>query len=80
MSRKMILGLIGCLPVLMASTCERGAAITCPTPKAYSREFLTELDKELDVVTDKAPHIVQMLGDYDVTLRAIRACIKRRSK
>lgn len=79
MNRK-ILFVLACLPLLMAAKCDPGAEVTCPAAKQYSHAFLAELDKELDVVADKAPHIVQMLGDYDVTLRAIRACIKRRSK
>jgi hypothetical protein len=77
MNRK-ILCVLACLPLLMAAKCQPGAAITCPAPKTYSRAFLGDVDKELDMVADKAPHVMQMLADYDVTLRAIRACIKHR--
>ena len=76
--RRYIIALVACLPLLMAAKCQPGAQITCPAPKTYSKSFLAEVDKELDVVADKAPHVMQMLSDYDVTLRAIRACIKRR--
>jgi hypothetical protein len=77
MNRK-ILWVLACVPLLMAAKCDPGAEIACPSAKNYSRQFLSEVDKELDVIADKAPHVMQMLADYDVTLRAIRSCIKKR--
>lgn len=76
-----IVGMMAVLsPLIMASQCDRVAAVTCPTPKTYSEAFLAEAEKELRIIAPQAPHIVQMLGDYDVTLSAIRVCLKAKKK
>lgn len=68
------------MPLVMASTCDKGAGIVCPTPKHYSQAFLDELDRELTMIEGRAPNVVTMLRDYDVTLAAIRTCIRLKRK
>jgi hypothetical protein len=60
--------------------CDPGASGTCPQAKTYSPEFIQAAGEELDIIAPQAPHLVQMLKDYDVTLRAIRHCIKSTRK
>ena len=66
------------LPVLMAGQCSPGARVTCPSLKQYSPEFQAAAGAELQMILDKAPHVVEMINDFGVTRNAIRACIKAR--
>ena len=66
------------MPLIMAGTCDpRLGVVTCPQAKTYSDAFLAAAADELDRVAPQAPHIVTMINDYDVTLSAIRYCIKQ---
>lgn len=62
------------------SSCSHGGGITCPSVRKYSPAFLTEANKELDMIQDKAPNIIIMVNDYGVTRDAIRKCIELRGK
>lgn len=62
------------------STCQQGAAITCPTLKQYSKTFLQEAGRQLDLIEATAPNIVIMVNDYGVERDAIRKCIQLRVK
>lgn len=76
---KKILWVLALVPFLMAAKCDGvSVAPTCPQAKTYSRDFLASAAYELEVVAPQAPHLVQMLKDYDVTLQAIRYCIKNK--
>ncbi len=66
------------LPVLMAGQCSPGARVTCPALKNYSPEFQAAAKAELQMILDKAPHVVAMINDYGVTRDVIRACIAKR--
>ena len=72
------------IAILLAATvlasCKPGAAITCPTLKQYSKAFLQETAKQLDMIEKTAPNIVIMVNDYGVTRDAIRKCISLRLK
>lgn len=72
--------LIAMSPILMAAKCDPGAQIACPSPKTYSKSFLEAVSKEIDIIAPQAPHVMTMIADYDVTLRAIRVCLKYSSK
>lgn len=67
----------GVMPLVMAGTCDKLSAVSCPQAKTYSDAFLVAAGNELDAVAPQAPHIVTMMNDYDVTLEAIRYCIKQ---
>lgn len=71
-----MLALIALAAVLAA--CKPGAVITCPPLKGYSAEFQAAAAAEYEAVEKIAPHLVQMVDDYGVSRRAIRACLKRR--
>lgn len=70
--------LILLLPLLMAGQCSPGSRVTCPALKNYPAEFQAEVAKELRIIIDTSPHVVEMLNDYGVTRNAIRACIDKR--
>lgn len=73
-----IAGTCAVLPFIMAGVCDpRLGVVTCPQAKNYSDEFLAAAGNELEKVAPQAPHIVTMMNDYDVTLSAIRYCIKQ---
>jgi hypothetical protein len=57
-----------------------GAAITCPTLKKYSTEFMQAAGKELTQIQTSAPHVAILVDDYGVDRDAIRKCIELRSK
>lgn len=65
---------------VMLASCKPGAAITCPTLKQYSKAFLQETGKQLDLIEAMAPNIVIMVNDYGVTRDSIRKCINLRMK
>lgn len=67
-------------PIFMASMCSNTAGVTCPQAKTYSAEFVVAAGNELEAIAPQAPHLVQMLKDYNVTLKAIRACINSKKK
>jgi hypothetical protein len=75
-----LLMVLSVLPVLMAARCNPGAGAVCPSDRNYSDAFLNAVASELNVVANQAPHIVQMLGHYDITLQQIRYCIKQQKK
>jgi len=62
------------------ASCKPGASITCPTLKNYSKTFLQESAKQLDLIEATAPNIVIMVNDYGVTRDAIKKCIQLRIK
>lgn len=78
--RRALMMLVAALPLLMAAKCERGAAITCPALKPYSREFQAAAEAEYAAVEKTAPHLVQMIDDYGVSRAVVRACLKRRDR
>ncbi|MFZ5674268.1 MAG: hypothetical protein ACOZAM_15005 [Pseudomonadota bacterium] len=63
---------------VLVAACPKGAAITCPPLKQYSKAFQAAAAREYAAVEASAPHLVQMVDDYGVSRAAIRACLKRR--
>ena len=64
---------------LVLAACKQGGAITCPTLRGYSPAFMAAAARELDGISQKAPHIAQMLNDYGVERDAIRECLRRQA-
>lgn len=57
-----------------------GAAITCPTLREYSNEFLKAAAQEMKTIHSTAPHVATLVDDYGVDRDAIRKCIELRGK
>lgn len=60
---------------LMAGQCT--PTTSCPPLKAYSKEFLAETAKEVELIAATSPHVMKMLRDYGVNRDQIRACLKK---
>lgn len=57
-----------------------GAAITCPTLREYSPDFLKAAAQEMRQIELTAPHVVILINDTGVDRDAIRKCIELRGK
>lgn len=57
-----------------------GAAITCPTLREYSQDFLKAAATEMKQVKITAPHVATLIDDAGVDRDAIRKCIELRGK
>ena len=71
----------------MAASCERQRAVTvtkyvCPEIKGYSAAKQTEVARQLravlPVLKEKAPLVLDLLGDYRSLRRGIERCVAQK--
>lgn len=49
--------------------------VNCPALKSYTAEFQTEAARELRVIAQTAPNVVQLVTDYAGERERIRGCV-----
>lgn len=77
--RKLMM-VLAVVPVLMAAKCNPGAISACPSDVQHSDAFWDAVYAELRIVAPQAPNVVQLLGEYDISMQQIRHCIRQQKK